>query len=98
MTTSSRPWAATLTARLSRTLDLDTVEIIEYRQGGFTRRVLGPGGPLAHEAGSVDEAGCRELLEELRAELDTLPIDIDRADLTTFMRLLEGSFDMVPAA
>ena len=98
MTTMSQPWAASFTARLSRALDPDTVEIVEFRHGGFTRRLLGDGGPLAHPVQPLDEQGCRELLEELRAELEAPPADIDRDDLSAFVRLLEGSLGLVPAA
>ena len=98
MTTTSQPWAASVTARLSRALDLNTVEIVEFHRGGFTRRLLGDGGPLAHPMEALDEQGCRDLLEELRAELDALPADIDRDDLSAFVRLLESSLALVPAA
>jgi hypothetical protein len=97
MMSSSRPWAATLNIRLSRTLDLDTVEIVEFSHGQFTRRLQGPGGPLANPAEPLDEQLRRELFDELRAELDSLPADVDRDDLTAFVRLLEGSFALVPA-
>ena len=40
----------------------------------------------------------RDLTTELRSELDALPADIDRDDVTAFVRLLEGSFAVAPAA
>lgn len=97
MTSSSRPWTASLTARLSRARDLRTTEIVEYSNGGFTRRVLGPGGPVASPVEPLDEQACRALLEELRVELEGLPADIDRADVEAFARLLEGSLALAPA-
>lgn len=95
---SFRPWAATLTARLSRARDRDTVEIVEFAHGSLTRRVLGPGGPLAFPVEELDEQGARDLLDDLRAELDALPADIERADVEAFMRLLQATFPMVSAA
>ena len=97
MTSSIRPWAATLNIRLSRTIDLNTVEVVEYGHGQFTRRLQGPGGPLATPAEPLDEQARRDLFEELRTELDSLPRDVDRDDLTTFVRLLEGSVALMPA-
>ncbi|HEY2192304.1 MAG TPA: hypothetical protein VGH76_08385 [Actinomycetospora sp.] len=96
--TSMRPWNATLTARVSRARDLENTEIVEYGHGMFTRRLLGPGGPLANPIEVLDEQACRDLLEELCGELDGLPADLDRDDVTAFARLLEGSLAMAPAA
>jgi hypothetical protein len=93
----TRPWNATLTARLSRALDLETTEIVEYRRGAFTRRLLGPGGPLANPVETMDEQACRALLDELRGDLDAIPVDVDRDDVSAFIRLLEGSLAMTPA-
>lgn len=93
---TSRPWAAPLTARLSRARDPETVDIVEYGHGELTRRISGPGGPLVHRVEPLDQHVCRELLDELRAGLGTLPADIDH-DVAGFVHLLEGSLVTVPA-
>lgn len=94
---SMRPWSATLTARLSRARDLENTEIVEYGHGTFTRRLLGPGGPVANPIETMDEQACRALLDDLRQELDGMPADVDRDDVTAFVRLLDGSLAMTPA-
>jgi hypothetical protein len=96
MDSSFRPWAATVTARLARSLDVDTTEIVEYAHEGFTRRLVGLSGPLAHRPEPLDEQACRDLLDELHAELAALPGDVDRDDLAAFTRILDASLALAP--
>jgi hypothetical protein len=92
MDSSFRPWAATITARLTRSPGVDTTEIVEYAHEGFTRRFVGVGGPPE----PLDEQACRDLLDDLRGELDALPADVDRDDLVAFTRILDASLALAP--
>ena len=96
MGSSFRPWAATITARLTRSRGVDTAEIVEYAHEGFTRRFVGVCDPLEHRPELLDEQARRDLLNDLRGELDALPVDVDRDDLTTFTRILEASLALTP--
>jgi hypothetical protein len=94
MDSSFRPWAATITARLTRSPGIDTTEIVEYAHEGFTRRYVGVG--LEHRPEPLDEQACRDLLDDLRGELDALPADVDRDDLVAFTRMLDASLALAP--
>jgi hypothetical protein len=96
MDSSFRPWAATITVRLARSRDVDTTEIVEYADAGFARRVVGVRGPLEHRPEPLDELARRDLLDELHAELDALPADVDRDDLAAFTQILEASLALAP--
>jgi len=96
MGSSFRPWAATITVRLTRSRGVDTTEIVEYAHEGFTRRFVGVCDPLEHRPELLDEQARRDLLNDLRGELDALPVDVDRDDLTTFTRILEASLALTP--
>ncbi|MDD7939086.1 hypothetical protein PHK61_11735 [Actinomycetospora lutea] len=90
-TANSKPWAATLIARLVRARDVDVLEVIEGRHGEFTRRLVGHRGPVASPVEVLDADARRELLSDLRDELAAPPVDVDAADLEEFAAMLERS-------
>ena len=97
MDSSFRPWAASITARLTRSRGVDTSEIVEYAHDGFTRRFTGVTSALEHRPEPLDEQARRDLLDDLRGELDALPVDVDRDDLAAFTRILDASLVLAPA-
>jgi hypothetical protein len=91
MTTSDKPWAATLTARITRARDVHVLEVIERRHGEFTRRLVGEHGPVASLVETLDAGARRELLADLRREIEAPPVDVDADDLAEFAGMLERS-------
>jgi hypothetical protein len=91
MTTNTKPWSATLTARLVRARDVEVLEVIECRHGEFTRRLVGDGGPVASPTETMDADARRDLLEELREEIENPPGDVDTVDLAEFRGMVERS-------
>jgi hypothetical protein len=83
----TRPWQATMTAKLMRAHDAQSLEVIDYAHGEFTRRTA------EHTDGSsiLDDEARQVLLDDLRAEVIDPPIDVDRRDLAAFVALLEES-------
>jgi hypothetical protein len=79
-----------MTARLSRAADVHTTEIIDYSRGRFSRRLAGSHGPASTPA-LLDDDACRELINELEAELLDPPVDVTVEDLRTFLELLRRS-------
>jgi hypothetical protein len=87
---SPSPWQAAIQARLTRG-GIDTVEEIDFDGGVFTHRfhvVVGPGpGPIT----VLGDQQLRQLLADLRAELQAAPAGVDRAGLEVFIDLVEDA-------
>src|SRR5262249_37536489 len=66
----ARPWQATIQARLTRGVGIDQIEEIDTNaEGAFTRRLRIVNGPGPGVIVVLNDAQLRELLGELRAEM-----------------------------
>lgn len=84
-------WQGAVSARITRSTGVDTIEEIDYTDGLFTRRVHVIGGPTPPLVVVLDLAARQQLLGELRQELANPPAGTDIVALRTFTELLEDS-------
>lgn len=92
----SRPWQASVQARLQRGVGVDQVEEIVYENGGqFTRHVRtvnGPGGQTT----VLDRRQLQQLLADLQAELQSPPAGVDSVGVRVFIDLIEDTLATEP--
>jgi hypothetical protein len=87
---SPRPWQAAIQARLTRG-GIDTIEEIDFDGGTFTRRFHVIGGPSPGAIAVLGDQELRQLLADLRAELQAAPAGVDLAGLEVFIDLIEDA-------
>ena len=89
MQQATRPWQATVQARLIRGVGVDVVEeIATDGEGHFTRRVGVVGGPGPGPIVILTQPQLRALMSELEDELASAPIGVDLAAIRAFIDLI----------
>lgn len=93
----TRPWQAVVQAHLTRGVGVDQVEEVDTDgEGHFTRRLRVVNGPGPGAIVVLDAAALRQLLGELRAEVEAPPAGVDVAALEAFIDLIEDALRTGP--
>lgn len=96
-TVQTRPWQATIRARLTRGVGVDQIEEINTdAEGTFTRRLRVVNGPGPGAIVVLNDVQLRELLDELRAEMQAPPAGVDVAGIEAFADLIEDALRCGP--